>query len=75
MLALFVYDTRVAEEEVKLFGKRYFTGFVTISLPGETKVKSATPVNLRGEATGKKLEVKENAISIYLGAFGPPALF
>lgn len=46
-------------------------GKVTINLPGEMSVKYATPVNLRGEITGQKIEVKNNLFSTDLTSFGP----
>lgn len=46
-------------------------GKMTIILPREMKVKTATPVNLRGDVSGKKIQVKNNMISVYLSSFGP----
>lgn len=44
---------------------------VTIKLPAGMKIKSAVPVNLRGEVAGKPLLVKNNSVTVSLQPFEP----
>lgn len=46
-------------------------GKVKINLPKEMNVKFVTPVNLRGEVTGEKIEIRNNVISTSLAPFEP----
>lgn len=47
------------------------SGEVNIDLPNEMRVKFATPVNLRGVITGKKLAVAQNKLTVRLKAYEP----
>lgn len=47
------------------------SGEVNIYLPNEMKVKFATPVNLRGVKTGKKMPLAQNKLRVWLKAYEP----
>lgn len=47
------------------------SGAITVSLPAKSAFTSATPVNLRGEATGPKISVSRDKFSFSLGAYAP----
>lgn len=47
------------------------SGEVSIYLPNEMKIKFATPVNLRGIKTGKKITVAQNKLAVRLKAYEP----
>jgi hypothetical protein len=47
------------------------SGEVNIYLPNEMKVKFATPLNLRGVKTGKKLPVVQGKLKVRLKAYEP----
>ena len=47
------------------------TGNVTVSLPEKSKFTSATPVDLRGQVTGKPIVINHNKLHFSLGAYKP----
>ncbi len=47
------------------------SGAITVSLPAKSGFTSATPVNLRGKATGPKIAVSRDKFSFSLGAYAP----
>ena len=46
-------------------------GKLTVNLPKGMKAIKATPVNLRGETTGKPVTIKNGLLEIRLGAYAP----
>ncbi|MCD6392560.1 MAG: hypothetical protein J7M40_03540, partial [Planctomycetes bacterium] len=47
------------------------SGKITVKLPKGVKVTKATPVNLRGEITGKAIKVSGGKLKFELGAYAP----
>jgi alpha-mannosidase len=47
------------------------SGKCTVSLPEGLEGKTATPVNLRGEATGVPIEIRNNSISVDIKSYKP----
>jgi hypothetical protein len=47
------------------------SGELTVTLPAGAKFTTATPVNLRGEAIGQALSIKDGKIRLNLGAYAP----
>jgi alpha-mannosidase len=47
------------------------SGMLTVELPDGISIAKATPVNLRGEKTGKSINVRDAKLTFELGAFAP----
>ncbi len=47
------------------------SGKLTVNLPKGMKATEATPVNLRGEKTGKSVTIKNGLLAMYFGAYAP----
>jgi hypothetical protein len=50
------------------------SGKVTVNFPEAMKFKKATPVNLRGEKTGKSMKIESGKLEFDLGAYAPASV-
>lgn len=55
----------------RLWEQAGVSGDITVSIPGKSTFTKATPVNLRGEITGKPIPVLYDKFSFFLGANAP----
>ncbi len=56
---------------LRLWEESGITGKVTISLPAGTRFHQATPVNLRGEVRGRRIDIVNGKFDCTIKAFGP----
>jgi hypothetical protein len=56
---------------LRLWNQEESSGPLTVALPAGFKASRARPVNLRGEAKGQPVEVKDGRFTIRLGKFQP----
>ena len=69
--------TRVLDESRNVLGfecgweQAGVAGNITVSFPGKAKFTRATPIDLRGQITGKPVRIINNKFSFSLGAYRP----
>lgn len=56
---------------LRLWEQGGVTGMVSVTLPAGKTFSEATPVNLRGEITGKPIKITGNGFQFNLGAYAP----
>lgn len=55
----------------RLWEQGGISGKLTVNLPKGMKVIKATPVNLRGEKTGKTVTIRNGRLEMHIGAYAP----
>lgn len=56
---------------LRLWEQAGVAGNITVSFPGKAKFTRATPIDLRGQTTGKPVRIINNKFSFSLGAYRP----
>ena len=64
-------DSNSSSTLLRLWEQGGISDDVTIILPKGYKYTKATPVNLRGQVTGKQIPIKSRRLSFYLHAYSP----
>ena len=59
---------------LRLWEQTGISSIVNVQLPEGIKVSTATLINLRGEAMGRKILIKNNRLKVPVPAFGPVSL-